>query len=184
MAARTVLSDFLLSSLALHRALNWHLDIVGDGPELDNLMQQSKVLSLTDKVTFNGALRNDVVRQMIAQSDCLILPSRWDGWGAVVNEALMMGVPVICSDLCGAADLLGNIERGEVFKADSVTSLGRVLERWICKENKTQNSVNNIKSWTKSINGETVAGYLLEIIASAAGMKDRPYVPWHHKGQL
>jgi glycosyltransferase involved in cell wall biosynthesis len=175
--------DVLLSALAMHKDLNWRLDLVGDGPECDNLMRQVIEAELADKITFHGALPNDVARKLIASSDCLILPSRWDGWGAVVNEALMQGVPVICSDVCGASDLLGSPERGEVFKAGAVTALGSVLERWICKGNKTQESADRIKSWAKSIEGETVAGYLLDVKDAAAGMKDRPLVPWRDGGQ-
>ena len=176
--------DVLLSALAAHRDLNWHLDILGDGPERDNLIRLSKEEALADKVSFRGALRNDEARKMIARSDCLILPSRWDGWGAVVNESLMQGVPVICSDACGAADLLGSPERGEVFKAGSVIALESVLERWICKGNKTQESVDRIKAWAKSIEGETMAGYLLDVIDAAAGKTDKPKVPWRKEGQL
>ena len=129
------------------------------------------------------ALRNDVARQMIANSDCLILPSRWDGWGAVVNEALMMGVPVICSDTCGASDLLGNPERGEVFKADSVAELADVLKRCMRRGKRTYETTARIKSWTKSIEGETVAHYLLNVIDAANGIKNRPNVPWRIEGQ-
>ncbi len=172
--------DLLITALIEHQSKDWHLDIVGNGSESDNLMRLSKKQGLSEKITFNGALRNDVAREMIAQSDCLILPSRWDGWGAVVNEALMQGVPVICSDACGAADLLGNSERGEVFKAGSIPDLKRVLGSWICKGKKTQESTKSIKTWARSIEGVTVAGYLLDVINVAERGKDKPHVPWHN----
>lgn len=175
--------DLLLSALAAHKCLTWHLDMVGDGPLRKELMQQVKKADLTDKVTFYGAVPNNVARQMIGQSDCLILPSRKDGWGAVVNESLTQGVPVICSDACGASDLLGSTERGEVFKSGSTCDLERVLKRWICKGKKTQESVNRIKSWTKSIEGETVAQYLLDVIDASAGARERPPVPWRNGGE-
>lgn len=176
--------DVLLSALAMHSDLDWHLDIVGDGPERDNLIRQYKKESLADKVTFHGALSNNEARIMISQADCLVLPSRWDGWGAVVNEALMMGVPAICSDLCGASDLLRNPERGAVFKAGSVVDLARVLELWIRKGKKSQETSDHIRAWSKSIEGETLAVYLRDVVDAAAGIKDRPQVPWRNGGQL
>ena len=71
--------DVLLSALAAIKGLSWHLDLVGDGSERDNLTRQAAEADLSYKVTFHGALRNDVARQMIAESDCLVLPSRGTG---------------------------------------------------------------------------------------------------------
>jgi glycosyltransferase involved in cell wall biosynthesis len=58
-----------------------------------------------------------------------VLPSRFDGWGAVVNEALMVGTPVICSDRCGASDVIENGRNGYVFEADNADAL---LQRLHC----------------------------------------------------
>jgi glycosyltransferase involved in cell wall biosynthesis len=41
-----------------------------------------------------------------AASDLLVFPSEGDIWGLVVNEALSMGVPVICTERIGAAELV------------------------------------------------------------------------------
>jgi len=174
--------DVLLSALVAHQSLDWHLDLVGDGPELNIFMRKVERMGLKDKVTFHGALRNDIARQMIAQANCLILPSHKDGWGAVVNEALMQGVSVICSDACGAADLLGDAERGEIFKAGSVSELESVLGRWIRNRERTRESIERIKAWSKAIEGETLAQYLLDVIA-AAGLNERPCVPWRNGGK-
>lgn len=175
--------DTLLAALNNLRGMDWHLDIVGDGPERDNLMRQAKVSGIANKVSFHGSIENDAARNIIAQADVFVLPSRWDGWGAVVNEALMMGVPVVCSDLCGAADLLTNPDCGEVFKAGSDTELQKVLDRWISKGKRRQETTDRIKSWSKSIEGGTVASYLLDVIDAAVGIKNRPHVPWRNRGQ-
>ena len=73
----------------------------------------------------------------IARHDLFLLPSRFDGWGAVVNEALMCGVPVVCSDNCGAAELLGESWRGEVFRTGSAAGLKDILQRWIALGRRT-----------------------------------------------
>ena len=170
--------DVLLSALSALQSLNWHLDIVGDGPERENLTKQAKIAGLAGKVTFHGTLQNETARQMVAESDCLVLPSRWDGWGAVVNEALMQGVPVICSDLCGASDLLRNPERGNFFKAGSVASLITALEHSVYKGKRSDDIVSNILLWSKAIEGKVVARYLLEVINGMATNKV-PQPPWY-----
>ena len=59
----------------------------------------------------------------IAAADLLALPSRWDGWGLVVNEALAVGVPVIASNACGASDLIRQDVNGYVFTSEDAASL-------------------------------------------------------------
>lgn len=172
--------DVLISALTGLSNLSWRLDIVGNGSELDNLKRQAAKSDLIDKISFHGALPNEAARKMIAAADFLILPSRSkEGWGAVINESLMHGVPVICSDTCGAADLLNSPERGEVFKAGSVPELSYMLKRWINKGKRTGESTGRIKLWSKFIEGETVAHYLLDVI-TAATSKSRPHVPWRN----
>lgn len=55
------------------------------------------------------------VHQMMHRFDVLVLPSRYDGWGAVINEALQRGLYVICSNRCGAKALVVNDKIGKVF---------------------------------------------------------------------
>ena len=65
-------------------------------------------------------MSNEQVRQELLKSDVLILPSKFDGWGCVVNEALQCGLRVIVSDACGAHSLIQeNHDLGEVFESEN-----------------------------------------------------------------
>src|SRR5437870_11248743 len=84
-------------------------------------------------------------------ADLLVLPSRYDGWGAVINEALMSGIPAICSDNCGAADLVrSSVQLGAVFRAGSAIDLARVLGTWIRRgplsERRTEEHTSELQS--------------------------------------
>jgi glycosyltransferase involved in cell wall biosynthesis len=57
----------------------------------------------------------------------LILPSLFDGWGMVVNEALQCQVPALVSDQCGAKELIKNKHNGLIFKANDIESLTEQL---------------------------------------------------------
>lgn len=57
-------------------------------------------------VKYQGIIPFGEVQATMAVYDFLILPSRYDGWGVVVNEALMAGIPVICSDKAGSSSLV------------------------------------------------------------------------------
>jgi len=166
---------------SLHRAQcrNWSLSIIGDGKEKPTLEELVCRLKLNEYVHFMGVLDNRSTRRQLAASDVLILPSRWDGWGAVVNEALMSGVPVICSDYCGSADLIQNGFNGEVFRCDSVASLREALQKWISKGQLDNSKREQIQSWSQCIEGEAVARYFLDIIGYLEnGAGQRPKAPW------
>lgn len=103
------------------------LTIVGDGPLRAELEALAKKRKLTDEVVFAGTLPMSSARQIIAQSHALILPSLYDGWGAVVNEALMEGTMVYCSNTCGASVLIDHPSRGRLFSPKDHMSLAKFL---------------------------------------------------------
>lgn len=63
-----------------------------------------------------------------ADADVFVLPSRHDGWGVVVNQALGAGLPLICSDAVGAAhDMLEPGVNGLMVEAGNVESLQNAI---------------------------------------------------------
>lgn len=97
--------DLLIRACATLPQTGWQLDVYGDGPERPALERLSSSLQLSDRISFRSTLPNDRLRAAIAAADCAVLPSRFDGWGMLVNEALAAGTPVICTNRCGAAAL-------------------------------------------------------------------------------
>ena len=95
--------DMLVEACGTLPAAGWRLDIYGDGPERPRLERLAARWGLADRVTFRGAVPNGVVQEALAAADGAILPSRFDGWGMLVSEALAAGTPAICTDRCGAA---------------------------------------------------------------------------------
>jgi len=96
--------DLAISAVA---ALNGdvHLTIIGKGHLEKKLKALSRKLKFAHPVTWIDQLPNVEVRRKMADSDVLVLPSSYDGWGAVVNEALGEGTPVVVSSGCGACVL-------------------------------------------------------------------------------
>ena len=170
--------DILLQALSGLKEANWFLDIIGDGKERKNIENLSKILNLSRRAIFHGAKNNMETIELLKTADLLVLPSRFDGWGAVVNEALMCGVPVVCSDACGSADLIKDSFRGEIFKTGSTSDLCRILACQILRGKKTPELSSKIKSWSKKIEGENAANYLLEVIDASLNKKQKPIPPW------
>lgn len=85
---------------------NWILDVVGDGPEREELEEQAKKLCMSDRVFFHG-FRDDTDEWMLRCS-CFLFPSTEEGMGLTLMRAVQMGVPVLASDIPAARELLAN----------------------------------------------------------------------------
>lgn len=177
--------DVLLKALGKLSGSRWTLSIIGDGVEKEHLVSLAERLGISASVGFQGVQDNSVVRAAISKADVLVLPSRWDGWGAVVNEALMGGVRVVCSDFCGAADLVRDTAYGGVFASGSVEGLANELSIQIGRGPVTGEERESIRRYSKAISGPVVAKYLLEIIDYVSGRNQvRPIAPWKRASKI
>lgn len=88
------------------RKMGWdvRLDILGDGEERAALEAQAKSLNLQEVIRFHGFQPQDACAVHLRQADALILNSIYECGGAVVLEAMSVGLPVIASDWGGPAD--------------------------------------------------------------------------------
>jgi glycosyltransferase involved in cell wall biosynthesis len=125
--------DLLLKAFSQLAMPSARLRIIGNGAEKHNLEQFAGQLGIADRVNFSQGMPNAEIGAAMAAADVLVLPSRFDGWGAVVNEALMVGTPVICSNRCGASDVIENGRNGYVFEAGSARALLERL-RSVCQD--------------------------------------------------
>ena len=82
------------------------LEIIGNGVLQQELEGLSHRLGLSDRVVFTGWLSQDECALKLQQADALVLPSLLECGGAVVLEAMAMGVPVIATNWGGPADYL------------------------------------------------------------------------------
>lgn len=119
---------FLLRSVAYLKSTNWILVIVGDGILLDDLIKESKKLKISEKVIFIGRREGLDLLSWYNIAQIFILPSIYEPYGAVVNEALLGGCYVLCSNLAGASSLI-NQTNGLVFNPYIENDLYLYLEK-------------------------------------------------------
>jgi glycosyltransferase involved in cell wall biosynthesis len=82
------------------------------------------------RIHYEGFQPPEKLPESFARSDAFVLPSRHDGWGVVVNQALGAGLPVITSDAVGAGlDLVEDEINGLKFAAGDLDGLERCMER-------------------------------------------------------
>jgi glycosyltransferase involved in cell wall biosynthesis len=170
--------DLAFKALSMQVSQNWHFTLIGDGPVKEEMVALAHRLGISHLVSFYDFMPNSEAIQHIADSDLLILPSLHEGWGAVVNEALMSGVRAICSDQCGAADLLRDGERGMVFHSGDVHSLAQALGKEISLEKRTEKDRAAIRAWSECITGSSIAEYILATLRHFYDGGSRPKPPW------
>jgi glycosyltransferase involved in cell wall biosynthesis len=95
--------DRLLRALAAVSDRGWTLDLVGDGKLRARLEFLADQLGISSQLKWHGNLPSSKLGTFYQSADCLVLPSRWDGWGMTVNEALRFGCDILATETCGAA---------------------------------------------------------------------------------
>lgn len=118
--------DLLLDALTRLPAGGWECDLFGAGPLGRGLERRAARQAAT---RFRGTVPHAALVGELAGADLAVVPSRHDGWGMLVNEALGAGTPVVCTDACGAADLIDDPVAGAVVPAGDVAALAEVLRR-------------------------------------------------------
>lgn len=157
---------------ALKGMSNVRLNIIGDGEEIDSLETLARENDV--KVKFFGTLPMKDIPLEMQKNDILVLPSLYDGWGAVVNEALTQGLYVICSDKCGAKDLLHDERRGLVFRNNDNSNLAIVLKDISCNISTIRFNRQYRIEWTKKcISGKSISKYLIDCLENNV-----VYYPW------
>lgn len=170
--------DLLFYALSRLENKRWSLRIIGEGQLRSSLEDLSYSVGISNHIFWDGVLSNSEVRSKIATADLLVLPSYYDGWGAVINEALMAGTPVVVSNACGACDLVQAPFLGAVFASRSIDSLASALRERINEGKLAGWQRQKIIDWSENISPRLGAKYFLDILSSLRQGRDKPSPPW------
>jgi glycosyltransferase involved in cell wall biosynthesis len=173
--------DLLLAALAPLMATDqsMRLRLIGTGEQEAALRQMAQQAGLAERILFMGAVPAAEVPTYMQRAHALVLPSRWDGWGLVVNEALAMGVPAIVSDRCGAADVIRDGQNGFRFKSESAADLSRALNAFLESRPHWPAMRANAAQVGRQLEAKPAAEYLAAALQHFMGMATtRPTPPW------
>lgn len=108
------------------------LIFAGEGPLRASLEQEVQRRGLSACVRFLGFANQSELPAIYSMADILVLPSQYDAFGVVVNEAICCGCPVAVSDQVGArGDLVLPVDPGFVFPVGDAHALATLL-RDVC----------------------------------------------------
>ena len=155
--------DLLIKAIAALKLEKIEFWIIGGGPEEKRLRSLANIL-LPKKVFWLGVIPIKKIPAVIHQADCLVLPSRFDGWGAVVQEALMVGTPAVCSDKCGSSVIVEASKVGSVFSTNNqqalISSLSNQYEKGLVSSKQRQ----KIIKWSRCLGASSGAKYLESVL--------------------
>lgn len=105
------------------------LMIVGDGSEMQGLKRVVETRKISD-VYFTGYVVFPDIIKYYKMSDVFVLPSSYEPWGLVVNEAMIMDLPVIISSAVGCRkDLVKEEKNGFIFEDNQEKNLLKKMEK-------------------------------------------------------
>jgi len=111
----------LLKALSELKHLSWDLELVGDGPLLEETKKLASDLGIAKRVNFTGAT-NDVPERL-SKSQIFVLSTNWEGLPLTIIEAMRAGLPVITSNVGGCSETVEDQVNGFLVPRNSVENL-------------------------------------------------------------
>ena len=169
----------LLHAFASANVLDSHLVYAGEGPMRPELEAQANALGLAERVHFLGFKNQSQLPAVYSASDLLVLPSEYDAFGVVVNEAMLCGCAAAVSDRVGAGrDLISIGESGFIFPCGDLDALASILQQALTDRNKLNRmstaARTRMQTWSPSENIEGLLGALDQSQMLAARQKPQP----------
>ena len=148
------------------------LDIYGAG-DIKKFLTHSE-----PGISYKGTYPQEQAQRVISAYDLMLVPSRHEGWGLVVNEALMHSVPVCASDRVGAKCLLETSGAGLTFRSGDVAHLAALLAHLAADRHALQVMAQNCNRVANLITPSAGADYLRAVFQfyfAASGSKPEAF---------
>jgi glycosyltransferase involved in cell wall biosynthesis len=147
----------LLRAFAKADLSNAILVFAGEGPLRSQLESEASALSVSSRVRFLGFVNQSQLPAVYTSADVMVLPSEYEPFGVVVNEAMCCGCPVLASDRVGAArDLIAPVAPQFVFSCGDTDALAAVLKGALNVPDQLQSVARaareHIRTWSPEAN--------------------------------
>jgi len=147
-----------LAKKLMNRNLDFTMNIIGSGKYERQLQMLVKLLGLSDKVHFLGAMTPDNVKKYMEKANIFLFTSNFkEGWGAVINEAMSSGCAVVTSHAAGCAPyLIRHKKNGLIYQAGNTNDLyhkvRKLLDNPMLQYNYGMNAYDTmVKVWSPEV---------------------------------
>lgn len=110
---------------------DWHLDVIGDGESRMLLQELIHEKGLDEQITLLGSRDRTYLYNHLCDYDLFILPSRTEGFGLSVAEAMCAEIPVLISRLDGPMEVIDGGRLGRFFNPDDENDLANEISKFM-----------------------------------------------------
>ena len=140
--------DIVIKAVKRIEDKNILLNIVGDGPELNNLKNLVKEKSLNKRVSFIGKIKNSELHNYLEDADIFIQASNYEGLPHSILEAINYEIPILSTEVGGCSAILNKGERGYIIPIPvSEVEISEVIRTIINNKNEARSKVKLAKNY-------------------------------------
>ena len=139
----TLLNAF---SNVLKSVPNIELYVIGEGYLQKDLIKMSKLLGINGKVHWLG--KTKYIKEFLSKIDLFVLPSKYEGFGLVLLEAMVAKQPIIAANNSAIPEVLGKTYEG-LFLTGDVKALAQQIKTAISNDSFSEKLVESYKSQLK-----------------------------------
>ncbi len=110
-----------------HAVPQCHLDIAGDGPEVERVCQRIATMASRDRIRMLGTVSGDRVAELMRSCAVYCLPSYGEPFGLTALEAMASGKPVVATNASGLGQIVDAPCGGRKVPVGDVNALAKAL---------------------------------------------------------
>ncbi len=99
--------------------------VLGEGPLRETLRKQAELLGVADALLLPG--RAGDVAAWLRRAEVFVHPARWEGFGLVLLEAMLAGLPVVASAVSSIPEIVADGETGVLVPPDHAPALAAAI---------------------------------------------------------
>ena len=159
------------------KILNVKLTIIGDGPLRDKVVNYINENDLGLSINLYGYKNKEFIFSEINKSSLLVLPNtKLEGWGVVINEALMLGTPVICTEKTGSSCVVEyDFMFGKVINSNNIRELKGAIGKCLMLKETFRSEI--ISKANSLISPEKAIKYFISVVNKSSEIE----CPWLEK---
>lgn len=136
-----------------------HVDFIGEGNSMENLKELVEKYHISDSISILGNKTREYIYSHLCDYDLFVQPSRFEGFGLTVVEAMAAKIPVLVSDIEGPMEIIDNGKYGFYFKNKDPEDCAAKIEKIINGDMKTDVATNYEYAKANYDISNTVNGY-------------------------
>jgi len=120
-----------IEALSLLRGYDFVLDIVGGYEGYRNYYEEMKSLiftkGLSEKIFIHGRVHEDDIVRFYRKANIFLFPSRHEGYGIVLKEAMNFGLPIVAADIPTTKEIIADGVNGYLYRVDDIQGMAKAL---------------------------------------------------------